>query len=48
MLCVFVNSVFSKHILKKEERVVVLVLYAWCIIEHSNIAVDHLIVSDEK
>ena len=48
MLCVFVNSVFSKHILKKEERVVVLMFNAWCIIEHSNIAVDHLIVSDEK
>ena len=48
MSSVFVDSKFSKDILKKQEAIVVRVLYGRGVIEDADIAVHHLVVSDEE
>jgi len=48
VLGVLINSVGAKHVLKQEESKVVLILYARSIIEDTDVAIVHLIVTDHE
>lgn len=48
MLGMLIDSVGTEHVLKEEERVVVLVLDTWSIVEDTNVGVYHLVISDEE
>ena len=45
---ILVDSVGTEKVLEEQESIVVFVLHRWCIIEDTNVGVDHLVVSDEE
>ena len=45
---VLIDFIAAHHSLQEQERVEVLILPAWCIKEHTNGGVHHLIVTDHE
>jgi len=48
MLGMLIDSVGTEHVLKEEERVVVLVLHTGGVVEDSNVGVVHLVISHHE
>lgn len=48
MFSILINSVLTENVLKEFECIVIWVLDGWCIIENTDIAVNHFIISDKK
>ena len=48
VLSMLVDAVLAEHVLEEEETVVVGILDAGGVVEHTNVGVDHLVVSDEQ
>jgi len=47
MLGVLVDSERAEHMLEEKESVVVLMLNAWGIVEHTDVRVIHFVITDE-
>jgi len=48
VLSVLVNAVVTEHVLQKKEAIVVSVLNAGGVVEHTNVGVDHLVISNKE
>jgi hypothetical protein len=47
MFCVLIDSECAKHVLEKQEGVVVLMFNAGSVVEYTDVRVVHLIITDE-
>mmetsp|Transcript_119355 Transcript_119355/g.166548 ORF Transcript_119355/g.166548 Transcript_119355/m.166548 type:complete len:385 (-) Transcript_119355:291-1445(-) len=48
VLSVLIDAVVTEHILQKKEAIVVSVLDAGGVVEHTNVRVDHLVISNKE
>jgi len=48
MTSILINSVLTEQVLEQQEAVIVLVRSAWCIVEDTNIGIDHFVITNKE
>ena len=48
MLGVLLDVIVADDVFKELEGVIVLIVYAWCIVENTNVGVVHLVITHHE